>query len=144
MKKCFCPRGIYPERLLSVFLNLQWFSPKLAKIRTMIPQKDPHGGHSTYRPRSLVRQSALTPSTNQPTELPRNMIFFNMRCFVLHTKDSRHIMNKENFYLRQFLHHFDPIIKFKRKVLSVIKYGISDFVETFCLYKLWSQHFSHM
>ena len=26
----------------------------------MIPQKEPHGGHSTYRPRSLGRQSALT------------------------------------------------------------------------------------
>ena len=32
-----------------------------------IHQKDPH---STYRPRSLVRQSALTPTTNQPTILP--------------------------------------------------------------------------
>ena len=30
-----------------------------------ISQKDPHGGQSTYRPRSLVRQSALTPTTNQ-------------------------------------------------------------------------------
>ena len=29
-------------------------------------RKTPHGGHSTYRPRSLMRQSALTPTTNQP------------------------------------------------------------------------------
>ena len=37
-------------------------------VGARIPKKDPHGGHTTYRPRSLVRQSALKPITNQPTD----------------------------------------------------------------------------
>ena len=32
-------------------------------------ERPPHGGYSTYRPRSLVRQSALTPTTNQSFEI---------------------------------------------------------------------------
>ena len=31
-------------------------------------RQTPQGGHSTYRPRSLVRQLALIPITNQPSE----------------------------------------------------------------------------
>ena len=34
-------------------------------------RKTPHLGHSTSRPRSLVRQSALIPTTSQPTENTR-------------------------------------------------------------------------
>ena len=47
-----------------------WFSPKLAylaRIWAKIPQKEPHAEHSTYKPRSLVRQSALTPTPHHTT-----------------------------------------------------------------------------
>ena len=43
-------------------------------------RKTPHRGHSTYRPRSLVRQSALTPPTNQPTMSKKSKYF---ECFWL-------------------------------------------------------------
>ena len=34
----------------------------------MIPYEDPHGGHFTHMPRSLVRKSALEPTTSQPIQ----------------------------------------------------------------------------
>ena len=59
-------------------------------------QKDPHGGHSTYGLRSLLRQSALIPTTNQPLclyfcykyvnlkylKLIVSKIFSKQRCFT--------------------------------------------------------------
>ena len=39
--------------------SFPWFSPKLALIRVRIPYKDPHGGHSSYSPKSFVWQLVL-------------------------------------------------------------------------------------
>ena len=57
----------------------------------MIAKKDPHGGHSTYRPKSLVRQSALIPTTNQFLALI--IIFFKL------TLDINIHQNLFTFYL---------------------------------------------
>ena len=37
-------------------------------ISTQTLERPPHVAHYNYRPGSLMRQSALTPTTNQPTQ----------------------------------------------------------------------------
>ena len=48
------------------------------------PLERPHGGHSTHWPRFLVTQSALKPTTNQPTDLKRTQdVFLKSNSFIL-------------------------------------------------------------
>ena len=54
-----------------------------------IPQKDSHGGHSTHKPRSLVKQSALKNLQQQ-----RNIII----AYKIHVKLSKSFCNSKSKY----------------------------------------------
>ena len=56
------------------------------RTETRLLRKNPHKGHFTYRPRSLVKQLALKPTTNQPTEtrLKIRHLLFLERLVVSH------------------------------------------------------------
>ena len=67
------------------------FSPKLAYLRTRIPQKDRHGGHFPHRPRSHMRTIGLITTTNQPRKTGRREVQSSIpgrACWPRHLKFS--------------------------------------------------------
>ena len=62
------------------FAVFRGFLRNLRKYGLGSLRKTPHGEHPTHRPRSPVRQTALHPTTNQPTHQEdgkRNLRIFN-------------------------------------------------------------------
>ena len=47
-------------------------------------RKTPHGGHSFYRHRSLARQSALIPTTNQPKNNYYSLVYLCVNSFIIY------------------------------------------------------------
>ena len=64
---CGCAQKTGRREVPGSFLDRACFLRISRKYGLGSLRKTPHRGHSTYRPRSLARQSALIPTTNQPT-----------------------------------------------------------------------------
>ena len=64
-----------------------WISPKFAKVRVMIPQKDPHGRHAIFSPRFHKRTVETTTTTKTSCGLSYGIIriSFNLcrKCFQM-------------------------------------------------------------